>query len=139
MLEFHRHVLARSADADFWDEMRERGERSLRNSLALGLVTLLIERALEESILQLPAQYRTVVMLRDIEEMSTAETAAALGSPSRMRNAVTPGPRSGAQDVAGAGGSVREDGLPVDECALRPGSGRRLCPNSGLTPPRRTR
>ena len=30
----------------------------------------------EEAVLGLPAQYRTVVMLRDIEEMSTAETAA---------------------------------------------------------------
>jgi RNA polymerase sigma-70 factor (ECF subfamily) len=33
---------------------------------------------LEESILSLPAVYRTVLMLRDIEEMNTAETAAAL-------------------------------------------------------------
>lgn len=38
-----------------------------------------LRRVLEDSILQLPARYRTVVMLRDIEEMSTAETAAALG------------------------------------------------------------
>lgn len=34
---------------------------------------------LEEAILQLPAQYRVVIMMRDIEEMNTAETAAALG------------------------------------------------------------
>lgn len=33
---------------------------------------------LEEAVLGLPEQYRTVVMLRDIEELSTAETAAAL-------------------------------------------------------------
>ncbi len=33
---------------------------------------------LEEALLQLPEQYRTVVMLRDVEEMSTSETAAAL-------------------------------------------------------------
>lgn len=33
---------------------------------------------LESAILDLPDQYRTVVMLRDIEELSTAETAAAL-------------------------------------------------------------
>ena len=33
---------------------------------------------LEEAILSLPEQFRTVVMLRDIEEMSTSETAAAL-------------------------------------------------------------
>ena len=38
-----------------------------------------LRRVLEQSILQLPPRYRTVVMLRDIEEMSTAETAAALG------------------------------------------------------------
>ena len=33
---------------------------------------------LEAALLQIPQPYRTVVMLRDIEEMSTAETAAAL-------------------------------------------------------------
>ena len=33
---------------------------------------------LEEAILGLPPRYRTVVMMRDVEQMSTAETAAAL-------------------------------------------------------------
>lgn len=33
---------------------------------------------LEEAVLGLPEQYRTVVMLRDVEELSTSETAAAL-------------------------------------------------------------
>jgi RNA polymerase sigma-70 factor (ECF subfamily) len=33
---------------------------------------------LEEAVLGLPEQYRTVVMLRDVEELSTCETAAAL-------------------------------------------------------------
>ena len=33
---------------------------------------------LEQAVLELPEQYRTVVMLRDIEELSTAETADAL-------------------------------------------------------------
>lgn len=33
---------------------------------------------LEEGILALPENYRTVVMMRDIEEMSTADTATAL-------------------------------------------------------------
>ena len=33
---------------------------------------------LEEAILQLPLDYRTVVMMRDVEEMTTAETASAL-------------------------------------------------------------
>ncbi len=35
-------------------------------------------RLLEEALLDLPDQYRTVVMLRDVEELSTSETAAAL-------------------------------------------------------------
>jgi RNA polymerase sigma-70 factor (ECF subfamily) len=34
---------------------------------------------LEQSLLGLPEQYRTVLMLRDVEELSTSETAAALG------------------------------------------------------------
>jgi RNA polymerase sigma-70 factor (ECF subfamily) len=33
---------------------------------------------LEEAVLDLPEQYRTVIMLRDVEELTTAETAAAL-------------------------------------------------------------
>jgi RNA polymerase sigma-70 factor (ECF subfamily) len=33
---------------------------------------------LEEAVLDLPDQFRTVIMLRDVEELSTAETAAAL-------------------------------------------------------------
>jgi RNA polymerase sigma-70 factor, ECF subfamily len=33
---------------------------------------------LEEAVLDLPEQYRTIIMLRDVEELSTAETAAAL-------------------------------------------------------------
>lgn len=37
-----------------------------------------MERLLEEAILNLPGHYRAVLMLRDIEEMSTTETAAAL-------------------------------------------------------------
>ncbi|SPE25246.1 Sigma-24, ECF subfamily [Candidatus Sulfotelmatomonas gaucii] len=35
-------------------------------------------RLLEEAVLGLPDQYRAVVMMRDVEEMTTAETAAAL-------------------------------------------------------------
>ena len=37
-----------------------------------------ITRVLEEAIMDLPYQFRTVVMMRDVEEMSTADTAAAL-------------------------------------------------------------
>jgi RNA polymerase sigma-70 factor (ECF subfamily) len=37
-----------------------------------------LREILEEAVLKLPENYRTVVMLRDIEELSTAETAEAL-------------------------------------------------------------
>jgi RNA polymerase sigma-70 factor (ECF subfamily) len=37
-----------------------------------------LHRAMEAAIVSLPPKYRTVVMLRDVEEMSTAEAAAAL-------------------------------------------------------------
>ncbi len=38
-----------------------------------------LSRLLEDAILGLPEQYRAVLMLRDVEEMNTAETAEALG------------------------------------------------------------
>src|SRR5690348_5112757 len=38
-----------------------------------------VSQMLEQAILGLPDDYRSVLMLRDIEELSTAETAAALG------------------------------------------------------------
>ena len=38
-----------------------------------------LRELLEQAILELPAQYRAVVMLRDVEELSTLETADALG------------------------------------------------------------
>jgi RNA polymerase sigma-70 factor (ECF subfamily) len=37
-----------------------------------------LSHLLEQAVLRLPERYRTVVMLRDVEELSTAETAAAL-------------------------------------------------------------
>ena len=37
-----------------------------------------LSQLLEQALLDLPLQYRTVVMLRDIEDLSTSETAAAL-------------------------------------------------------------
>ncbi|MFP5236336.1 MAG: sigma factor-like helix-turn-helix DNA-binding protein [Acidobacteriota bacterium] len=45
------------------------------------LLCALLERCclLERAILALPAGYRAVLMLRELEEMSTAETADALG------------------------------------------------------------
>lgn len=38
-----------------------------------------LARLLEQSLMKLPEQYRTVVMLRDVEDLSTSETADALG------------------------------------------------------------
>jgi len=38
-----------------------------------------LARLLEHSLMNLPEQYRTVLMLRDVEELSTSETAGALG------------------------------------------------------------
>ena len=38
-----------------------------------------LTRLLEQSLMSSPDQYRTVLMLRDVEELSTSETAAALG------------------------------------------------------------
>jgi RNA polymerase sigma-70 factor, ECF subfamily len=38
-----------------------------------------LSQLLEEALLDLPEQYRTVVMLRDVEGLSTSETAVALG------------------------------------------------------------
>ena len=38
-----------------------------------------LARLLEHSLMNLPEQYRTVLMLRDVEELSTSETAEALG------------------------------------------------------------
>lgn len=37
-----------------------------------------LSRMLEESVMSLPEQYRTVLMMRDVEELSTSETAEAL-------------------------------------------------------------
>ena len=37
-----------------------------------------VGQLLEDALLDLPAQYRTVVVLRDVEELSTSETAVAL-------------------------------------------------------------
>ena len=37
-----------------------------------------LRKVLEQTVLELPDAYRSVVMLRDVEELSTAETAAVL-------------------------------------------------------------
>lgn len=45
LLEFRRHIMVRNEETGFWDQVRERGEQSVRTSLGLGVVLLLIERA----------------------------------------------------------------------------------------------
>jgi RNA polymerase sigma-70 factor (ECF subfamily) len=66
-----------------WDDMNE----NLQNEVAASPLssspesqTALVEmsKILEHAIEGLPAQYRTVVMMRDVEEMTTAETAECL-------------------------------------------------------------
>jgi Uncharacterised nucleotidyltransferase len=46
LLEFRRHVLARRGDNTFWNELRSIAERNPRASFGLGVVTLLITRAM---------------------------------------------------------------------------------------------
>jgi len=46
LLEFRRHVLARSGDDAFWSELRSLAEENPRAPLALGIVTLLITRVM---------------------------------------------------------------------------------------------
>lgn len=58
--EFHMNVVETSLDPEQSASKAELGQ------------------LLEEAVLGLPEQFRTVVMLRDVEEMSTSETAAAL-------------------------------------------------------------
>ena len=66
-----------------WDEMRESKQDSLgaiqtrsnpEAEAASGELSRLLERVIEG----LPESYRTVVMMRDVEDMSTSETAACL-------------------------------------------------------------
>lgn len=51
-------------------------ERSMDPEQRLSMKEL--GQLLEEAVLELPSQYRSVIMLREVEELSTAETAAAL-------------------------------------------------------------
>ena len=60
-------------DGELGMNMIERSPDPEQNASKAELVQLL-----EEALLGLPEQYRTVVMLRDVEELSTSETAAAL-------------------------------------------------------------
>jgi len=81
-----------------------------------------LSRMLEEEILALPEQYRVVVTLRHVEELSTAETAAALSiSEENVRGAVASRAGVDAQEHLCSRGCVREDGFSVYGRALRPG------------------
>jgi hypothetical protein len=48
LLEFRRHVLNRSDDSSFWDELQETAKQHPRAPLELGVVTLLIARVMGE-------------------------------------------------------------------------------------------
>ena len=64
---------------------------------------------LERALRALPEAFREAVVLRDVQELSYAEIAAALGDPSRHRDvAHPPGPRPA------PGGAGREDELSCD-------------------------
>jgi len=63
-----------------WDAMNENKQDKiaptpLRSDPESKTATLQMSTILEQAIESLPEQYRTVVMLRDVEEMTTAETA----------------------------------------------------------------
>ena len=68
---------------DQLDESADEGRVSMSLAEAapdpeLAASTVEMSKLLEAALLELPEQYRTVVMMRDIEEMTTTETAAAL-------------------------------------------------------------
>lgn len=65
------------------DDIDPDGERSMKIASPLpdpeqNASGAQLRNLLEEAVLGLPEQYRTVIMLRDVEEMSTSETADAL-------------------------------------------------------------
>ena len=66
-----------------WDAMNENKQESLEAPRAGSnpeseAASNELSRLLEQAIESLPESYRTIVMMRDVEEMSTAETAACL-------------------------------------------------------------
>jgi len=63
-----------------WDEMNETEQGALEATRTKGtpeseVASRELTQILEQSILTLPEQYRQVVMLRDVEDLSTSETA----------------------------------------------------------------
>ena len=77
-------ALARARKRNQNEQLEEAGDEevSMKNNTALDPEQTAAHsetaHLLEKAILQLPEQYRTVVMLRDVEEMSTKDTAVAL-------------------------------------------------------------
>ena len=66
-----------------WDEMSERKKDSIKAAQARSnpesdTASGELSRLLEQAIEKLPENYRTVVMMRDVEEMTTSETAECL-------------------------------------------------------------
>jgi len=66
-----------------WDDMNENiqnniGVAPLRSNPESETASVEMSKILEQTIESLPEQYRTVVMMRDVEEMTTAETAECL-------------------------------------------------------------
>jgi RNA polymerase sigma-70 factor, ECF subfamily len=72
-----------------------------------------LSRMLEEAMLGLPEQYRTVLMLRDVEEMSTSETAAALSlSEENIKVRLHRGHAMVRRDVFARVGAMAKDAFP---------------------------
>jgi RNA polymerase sigma-70 factor (ECF subfamily) len=65
-------------DTDFLEEQAGDVVEPTTNTPESEMASSETRGLLEEAILRLPLDYRTVVMMRDVEEMTTAETAVAL-------------------------------------------------------------
>ena len=66
-----------------WDDMNENRQNEIgampqRSNPESETASVEMSKILEQAVESLPEQYRTVVMLRDVEDMSTAETAECL-------------------------------------------------------------
>ena len=76
-------VAARGNRFEEWDDMNENtqgeiGVAPLKLNPESETASVEMNKILEQAIESLPEQYRTVVMMRDVEEMTTAETAECL-------------------------------------------------------------
>lgn len=60
------------------NQQNEIGATPLRSNPESETASVEMSKILEQAIKSLPLQYRTVVMMRDMEEMTTAETAESL-------------------------------------------------------------